>query len=55
MDTKGGMWQGGVGVMTWEVGIDIYALICIKWITNMSLLFKTIKKIPKKKKEFRVI
>ena len=25
--------QGGV-VMNWEIGIDIYILICMKWITN---------------------
>ena len=31
---------GGGGVMNWEIGIDIYTLICIKWITNKNLLFK---------------
>ena len=34
MDTKGGKWRaGGRGVgggMNWEIGIDIYTLICIK-------------------------
>ena len=32
MDTKGGKWQewGGGGGMKWEIGIDIYTLICIK-------------------------
>ena len=30
---------GGGGVMNWEIGIDIYTLICIKWITN-NLLYK---------------
>ena len=40
MDTKGGKWQGGVGVMNWEIGIDIYTLICIKWIANKNLLYK---------------
>ena len=29
MDTKGGK-QGGGGVMNWEIGIDMYILICIK-------------------------
>ena len=24
----------------WEIGIDIYTLICIKWITNKNLLYK---------------
>ena len=31
---------GGGGVMNWEFGIDIYILICIKWITNKNLLYK---------------
>ena len=31
MDTKGVKWWGaGGGVMNWEIGIDIYTLICIK-------------------------
>ena len=30
MDTKGGKWWGGGGGMNWEIGIDIYTLICIK-------------------------
>ena len=33
MDTKGGKWQGvggGSGGMNWEIGIDIYTIICIK-------------------------
>ena len=41
MDTKGGKrwvggvggWWGGGGGMNWEIGIDIYTLICIKQIT----------------------
>ena len=44
MDTKGGS-GGGVN---WEIGIDIYTLICIKWITNKKLLCKKTNKIPKK-------
>ena len=44
MDTKGGKWEGGGG-MNWEIGIDIYTLICIKWITNRNLLYKKINKI----------
>ena len=43
LDTKGGKWWrggGGGGVMKWEIGIDIYTLICIKWITNKNLLYK---------------
>ena len=31
MDTKGGEWGGGGGgVMNWEIGIDMYTVICIK-------------------------
>ena len=33
---------GGWGVMNWEIGIDIYTLICIKWITNKKVLYKKI-------------
>ena len=33
-----------------ESGMDIYTLICIKWITNKNLLYKKINKIKKKKK-----
>ena len=41
---------GGSGgaVVNWEIGIDIYTLICIKWITNKYLLYKKINKIQKK-------
>ena len=31
---------GGGSVMNWEIGIDIYTLICIKQITNKNLLYK---------------
>ena len=31
--------DGGGGGMNWEIGIDIYTLICIKSITN-KLLYK---------------
>ena len=31
---------GGGGGMNWEIGIDMYTLICIKWITNKNLLYK---------------
>ena len=50
MDTKGGkLW--GAGGISWEIGIDMYTLICIKWITNKNLLYKKIYKIKFKKKE----
>ena len=31
---------GGGGGMNWEIGIDIYTLICIKQRTNKNLLYK---------------
>ena len=45
MDTKGGKRRGGGdgGGMNWEIGLDMYTLICIKWITNKNLLYKKIK------------
>ena len=30
MDTKGGKAAEGGGVMNWEIGIDMYTLMCIK-------------------------
>ena len=51
MDTKGGkrLGVGGGGVMNWEIGIDMYTLMCIKWMTNKNLLYKKINKIKFKK------
>ena len=45
MDTKGGKrWGGGDGGgMNWEIGIDMYTLMCIKLMTNKNLLYKKIK------------
>ena len=44
MDTKEGMrgrgGGGGGGVMNWEIGIDMYTLMCIKLMTNKNLLYK---------------
>ena len=37
---QGGNWQGGGGGMNWEIGIDMYTLICIKQITSKNLLYK---------------
>ena len=37
MDTQG---KGGRG-MNWEIGIDIYTLLCIKYVTNEYLLYNT--------------
>ena len=52
MDTKGGKPRcgGGGGVMNWETGIDMYTLMCIKWMTSKNLLYKKINKIKFKKK-----
>ena len=35
----------GGGVMNWKIGIDMYTLMCIKWMTNKNLLYKNINKI----------
>ena len=45
---KSGGGGGGGGGMNWEIGIDMYTLICIKWMTNKNLLYKKINKIQKK-------
>ena len=61
MDTKGGKQgrgQGGGGGMNWEIGIDMYTLICIKWITNKNVLYKKINTIKfkiQKEKKFRCL
>ena len=47
--------DGGGDVMNCEIGIDIYTLICIKWITNKSLLYKKINKLQKFKKEKKYV
>ena len=42
MDTKGGKQRGwGGGGLNWEIGIDMYTLMCIKWMSN-NLLYKKI-------------
>ena len=51
MVAKGGKPRRGGGVMNWEIGIDMYSLMCIKWITNKNLLYKKINKIKLKKKK----
>ena len=45
MDTKQGKAGGGGGGMNWEIGIDMYTLMCIKLMTNKYLLYKKINKI----------
>ena len=45
MDTKGGKQGGGDDGMNWEIGTDIFTLICIKQITNKNLLYKKNKQI----------
>ena len=42
---------GGGAVMNWEIGIDIYTLMCIKLMTNKNLLYKKINKIQFKKND----
>ena len=36
---------GDGGGMNWEIGIDMYTLMCIKLMTNKNLLYKKINKI----------
>ena len=38
---QGGKVAGGCGGMNWEIGIDMYTLICIKQITNENPLYST--------------
>ena len=53
MDTKGGKpwWGGDGGVLNWEIGIDMYTLMCIKWMTNKNLQCKKINKIKLRKEK----
>ena len=54
MDTKGGKLRGvGGGGMNWEIGMDMYTLMCIKWMTNENLLYKKINLIKLKRSEER--
>ena len=41
---SGGGGGGGGGVMNWEIAIDMYILMCMKWMTN-NLLYKKTNKI----------
>ena len=45
---------GGGGVMNWEIGIDMYTVMCLKWMTNKNLLYKKINEIQKLKKKKRI-
>ena len=47
--------SGGGGVMNWEIGIDLYTLMCINWMTNKNLLYKKINKIKFRKSKLFVI
>ena len=35
--------------MNWEIAIDTYTLMCVKWMTNKNLLYIKINKIKFKK------
>ena len=37
--------------MNWEIGIDMYTLMGVKWMTNKNLLYKKINKRKFKKKK----
>ena len=45
---------GSGGELNWTIGIDMYTLMCVKFMTNKNLLYKKINKIKlenlKKKK-----
>ena len=40
-------WEGGGG-MNWEIGIDLYTLMCIKLMTNKNLQYKKTNKEKKR-------
>ena len=40
--------------MNWEIRIDMYTLICIKWMTNKNLLYKKINKIKSKNSKKKI-
>ena len=50
---SGGWWGGGV--MNWEIGIDMYTLMCIKLMTNKNLLYKKVNKIKFKNLKKKVV
>ena len=57
MDTKWGNPRGGGGddgVMDSAIGIDMYTLMCIKLMTNKTLLYKKINKIQKRIASHRI-
>ena len=41
--------------MNWEIEIDVYTLIYIKWITNENLLYKKTNKIKFKRKIQKIL
>ena len=38
--------------MNWAIGIDMYTLMCIKWMTSKNLLYKKNSKIQKIRKNW---
>ena len=52
---QGGKEGGGCGgVMNWEIGIDMYPLMCIKLMTNKNLLYKKKVKFKNSKKNNKI-
>ena len=43
---------GGGGVLNWEIGIDMYTLLCVKWMTNKKKNDILEKKKPETTKNF---
>ena len=48
---KAAVGGGDGGGMNWEFGVDMYTLMCIKWMTDKDLLYKKINKIKLKIKK----
>ena len=51
---QGGKAAAGRGgdVMNWEIGIDMYTLMCIKWMTDKNLQYKKTNKTTNTKLSF---
>ena len=56
MDTNGVKlrWGGDGVVLNWEIGIDMYTLMCIKLMTNNYLQYKTNKQANKKTNQTKI-
>ena len=57
MDTKGGKlrWGGDGGVLNWVIGIDMYALMCIKLMTNKKKRYRRCQSVEKGTDHTRIL